>query len=161
MVAGAATTLGTVTWKIEFYEDADGRQPAREFLDKLDVAKRSSMIAALEVVLAERGLDVCASEFGKPLGEGLFEFRVRHDENVLRNRKAPASEGPKPGQPEVLLRMFCHAHGARIILLLGGYDKGEDPSKRRQTKEIERAKKRLRSFKLQQKRANAARRRGR
>ena len=32
----------------------------------------------------------------------------------------------------VLLRVFVHFHGAKVILLIGGYDKGGDPSERRQ-----------------------------
>jgi hypothetical protein len=47
------------------------------------------------------------------------------------------------------------------VLLLGGYDKGAAPSYRRQEREIETARRRLRSFKLQQSRRRAdARRRG-
>ena len=38
---------------------------------------------------------------------------------------------------------FCHAHGKRVILLLGGYDKGRDPSPRRQKREIASARARL------------------
>jgi len=32
--------------------------------------------------------------------------------------------------------VFCHAYGNRVVLLLGGYDKGADPSPRRQNEEI-------------------------
>jgi len=50
------------------------------------------------------------------LGGGLFEFRLRDS--------------------ELLLRVFCHAYGDRIVLLLHGYDKGVDPSDKRQAREI-------------------------
>lgn len=37
------------------------------------------------------------------------------------------------GQREkVLLRVFVHFYGDKVILLLGGYDKGKDPKERRQ-----------------------------
>jgi hypothetical protein len=104
------------------------------------------------------GQDVCSTEHGKHLGKGLFEFRVRHDERVIRGKIGDGS----PGRPvEVLLRIFCHAYGQRVVLLLGGYDKGAAPSKKRQDREIETARKRLRSFELRLQRQRAGvRRRG-
>ncbi|BAQ21064.1 hypothetical protein cgR_6002 [Corynebacterium glutamicum R] len=39
--------------------------------------------------------------------------------------------------------MFCTFHGSKTVLLLGGYDKGKDPSPKRQQKEIQRAQKQL------------------
>jgi len=136
-----------MTWTVEFFEDDRGRQPAREWLQSLDSAKRAAAIAAIEVLLTDLGLDVCATEHGKQLGAGLFEFRIRHDESVIRKKAGEASTGKRG---EVLLRIFCHAHGKKIILLLGGYDKGAAPSKRRQDREIETARQRLRAFKLGQ-----------
>lgn len=147
-----------MSWQIEFYEDDGGRQPAREWLQSLDSQKRNAAIAAIECYLAEFGLDICGTEHGKALGQGLFEFRIRHDEGVIR-RKAGEAGGKKGAQ--VLLRIFCHAYGPRIVLLLGGYDKGENPSSKRQAREIETARQRLRSFSLREKRRRAgARRRG-
>jgi putative component of toxin-antitoxin plasmid stabilization module len=142
-----------VTWTIEFFEDDQGRQPAREWLQSLDSLKRASAIAAIEVVLTDLGLNVCGTEYGKQLGSGLFEFRIRHDEAVIRGKAGEDSAGER-GQ--VLLRIFCHAHGQRILLLLGGYDKGVDPSTRRQSREIESARGRLRSFRLRQQRERSA-----
>ncbi len=77
----------------------------------------------MRAILQEQGIGVCGSAFGRQLGEGVFEFRLR--------------EGP------LLARIFCHAHGARVILLLGAYDKGRDPSRRRQNREIALARSRL------------------
>jgi putative component of toxin-antitoxin plasmid stabilization module len=81
-------------------------------------------------ILQEEGVDVCGTPFGRQLGEGMFEFRLR-DANHL-------------------LRVFCHAHGERLILLLGGYDKARDTSKRRQNAEIAQARSRLRAWKQRQ-----------
>jgi hypothetical protein len=53
----------------------------------------------------------------------------------------------------VLLRAFCHAHGDKVVLLLGGYDKGRDPSAKRQQREIATARKLLRAFQAAQKAA--------
>jgi putative component of toxin-antitoxin plasmid stabilization module len=134
-----------MTWTVEFFEDDQGRQPAREWLQSLDSAKRAAAIAAIEVLLSDLGLGVCGTEHGKQLGTGLFEFRIRHDESVIRGKVGVEGSG-KGG--EVLLRIFCHAYGQKIVLLLGGYDKGAASSKRRQDREIETARQRLRAFKL-------------
>ena len=82
----------------------------------------------------------------KQLGEGLCEFRLRYNLAELLHR----FEGRDPAQAsgrseEVLLRVFFHAHGDRV-LLLHGYDKGTDPSTRRQQREIAEARRRLRAF---------------
>jgi hypothetical protein len=143
-------------WTVEFFEDDYGRQPAREWLLSLDSGKQAAAIAAVEVLLADMGPDVCATEYGKHLGKGLFEFRIRHDEAVIRG-KAGQDRGGK--RTEVLLRIFCHAYGDRIVMLLGGYDKGAAPSKRRQDREIEKARERLRSFQLRVQRQRAGQRR--
>jgi hypothetical protein len=37
----------------------------------------AALLSALEHVLSHRGVNVCASGWGKQLGDGLFEFRVR------------------------------------------------------------------------------------
>ncbi len=147
-----------MTWTIEFFEDDRGRQPARDWLRSLDSGKRAAALAAIEIYLAQFGLDVCATEHGKQLGKGLFEFRIRHDESVIRGKTGQKTAG-KP--TEVLLRIFCHAYGQRIVLLLGGYDKGAAPGKKRQDQAIETARKHLRSFQLRDKRRRAGARRRR
>ena len=149
-----------MAWEVEFFEEEGGRYPVREFLDDLEPAKRMAMIAAIEVILMPRGLAVCETEYGRQLGDGLFEFRVRHDEQTTRAKigDASAADGARR-RGDVLLRLFCHAYGQKVVLLLGGYDKGADPSGRRQSREIEKARRRLRSFRLRRERAKAAARR--
>jgi hypothetical protein len=147
-----------MSWEIEFFEDDAGRQPARMFLLDLDAPQRMAMIAAIECFLEPRGLDVCATEYGRQLGDGLFEFRLRHDEPTIRRKAGLPSVGDG-GSTDVLLRLFCHAYGQKVILLLGGYDKGKDPSSRRQSREIETARRNLRSFRLRQQRRSAGEKR--
>lgn len=89
-------------------------------------------------VLQKLGIGVCGTKFGKQLGGGLFEFRLRRDAGDV---------GDALPSEDVLLRVFCHAYGDKIVLLLGGYDKGEDVSKKRQTHEIAEAKSRLKRWK--------------
>jgi hypothetical protein len=55
---------------------------------------------------------------------------------------------PEPSETaKILLRVFCHVQGHRIVLLLGGYDKGERPSARHQQAQIELARTRLKDWK--------------
>ncbi len=134
---------------LTYYRTPDGDEPVRRWIfDKLDAPKRRAVVMALQHILAERGLAVCATEFGRHLGQGLCEFRLRYDEAALTRRlhlAAPLSPGASRRGP-VLLRVFCHAHGHRVILLLAGYDKGVDASRKRQQREIDVARRRLADF---------------
>jgi hypothetical protein len=49
----------------------------------------------------------------------------------------------------VLLRLFVTFHGDHVVLLFQGYDKGRDPSDRRQAKEIQTARKHLKAWAAQ------------
>jgi hypothetical protein len=140
-------------WRLAYYRDHRGRQPCREWLDELvgDLRQRPkglAAIAALERVLARDGLGVCSSEWGRNLGGGLCEFRVRHTKAEIDRMFGTAETNPDPprrrGKERILLRIFFHAYGDRIILLLGGFDKGRFPG--RQDAEIERARKLLADF---------------
>jgi len=114
-------SLAVAAYELEFYQDENGDEPVRRWLrEDLTPAKRKAIGRAMNDVLQTLGVGVCGTEFGKQLGRGLFEFRLRRD---LRER---TSRGE--GEPvRILLRVFCHAHGHKLILLLGAYDKGEDP----------------------------------
>ncbi len=110
-------------FRLVFYK-APGRQPVLEWLrDDVSVRTRRVVGTALREILQEQGLRVWGTPFGRQLGGGLFEFRLR--------------EG------DFLVRTFCHAYGDKVILLLAAHDKGEDPSAKRQNKEIELARRRL------------------
>lgn len=156
-------------YEIEFFRRPDGSEPVRRFLDSLDEDKRDALLAALKFVLARNGLDVCRSEWGKQLGSGLAEFRLRHDEReVLAGHSDIDDEDlPLPSPERMLLRVFFHAHGNRLILLLSGYDKGRRSSARHQQQEIERARGYLKEWQTEQARnrrvtaARSPRRRGR
>jgi hypothetical protein len=132
------------TWTIEFYEE-DGQSPVERWLDDLDEIARAAALTALGVVLAERGLGVCATEWGKQLGEALFEFRIRHTAEEITSMFGPTDvAGPKV---KVLLRIFCHAYGDKVVLLLAGYDKADNPNEKAQAATIKLARKRLVAFK--------------
>jgi hypothetical protein len=143
--------MGAPEWKLEFYEE-DGREPVLDFLRGLDEIKEQALAAALSNVLAYEGIGVCGSSWGKWVrgAPGIFEFRDRLDAaSILRQRGLPVPKELEGGG-EILLRVFCHAHGKKVILLLAGYDKGKEPSVKRQNAEIKRAKQRLKRWKSRQ-----------
>jgi len=134
---------------LEFYQSPDGDEPARRWMEKrLSASQRRALDAALRLILAEHGISVCGSPYGRHVGHGLFEFRLDEDEATLLHKWSPAEAAPRPATSgdRILLGVFCHAHGDRIVLLLGGYDKGADPGRRRQQREIARARARLADF---------------
>lgn len=98
------------------------------FFRRLPERESAVTVAAIEQVLARIGIAICESEWGKPLGGGLYEFRIRRDVRAPTERLG--------GRGRVLIRVLCAFEGNRVILLLGGYDKLRDPSKRRQQREI-------------------------
>lgn len=142
---------------IEFFEDDRGRSPVEKWMDgDLSDLELAALLSAFEHVLSHHGLNVCGSEWGKQLGEGLFEFRVRHTAEEIDAMFG--GEPPRKGRDRILLRVFCHAYGDKVVLLLNGYDKGKDPSGRRQQREIRLARKRLEEFRQRQARQRRGRR---
>ena len=133
-------------FQLQFYEDERGDSPALRWRrEALTPTQRRAIGVAMAEILQAEGVGVCRTGYGKQLGDGLFEFRLRHDAaEILRSLGKPAR--PEPGGERILLRVFCHAHGDRIIVLLGGYDKGADPSPKRQQQEIATARKRLADY---------------
>ena len=135
---------------LEFFETDTGVQPCRRFIDKaLTKTQRAALIAALEEILAREGQDVCGTPFGKQLGKGLFEFRLDLDADAVRSirRSDKRGSGPTKAHEAILLRVFCHAYGDKIILLIAGYDKLADS--KAQNREIQTAQKYLGQFKQQ------------
>jgi len=137
-------SLPAPAYEIEFYEDVNGDAPVLRWLrEELTPTKRRALGTAMLRTLQELVVAVCGTEYGKQLGAGLFEFRLRG-----RDLAPIASPGTAvdPAEAKLLLRVFCHAYGDRIVLLLGGYDKGEHPSARRQATEIAVARARLKDW---------------
>jgi hypothetical protein len=56
------------------------------------MTKKLAMIAAIEQIVAKQGVAVCKSSWGTTLGQGLYEFRVRHTAAEIRRLF-----GSKPG----------------------------------------------------------------
>jgi hypothetical protein len=139
-------------WTPEPFEADDGTIPFERFVNELSDFKFIALDTAIDRVLSVRGLDLMRTEWLKALGEGLHEFRVRHDADEVARMfggDAPSVAGPRE---KVLLRVFVHFYGDKVILLLGGYDKGKDPKERRQRREIAEARRVLRQFRERRRR---------
>lgn len=96
-------------WRIEYYVDEFGRAPFRRWVDGLPALQAQLVWKAVADELAMRGPDVCADHWGRNLGGGLYECRIRRQHVVLRV-------------------FFCTDHG-RVVVLLGGFDKGSQPKR--------------------------------
>jgi hypothetical protein len=76
---------------LEFYQSPDGDEPARRWMEKrLSASQRRALDAALRLILAEHGVGVCGSPYGRHVGRGLFEFRLDEDEATLLHKWSPA-----------------------------------------------------------------------
>jgi hypothetical protein len=147
-------------WTPEPFEADHGTVPFERFVGELSEFKFVALDVAIDRVLAVRGIDLVRTEWLKALGSGLHEFRVRHDADEIA--RMFGGEAPSVGGPEkVLLRVFVHFYGERVVLLLGGYDKGDDPKERRQQREIAEARRLLTQFGERQRRLRRDDRKGR
>ena len=144
--------MTTPPYKLEFYEDEHGHEPVLDWLRGLTPSKRRAIGVAMFEILQYEGPHVVGTNFGKGLGGGIFEFRLDQDAAQVLARKGKRARPEASDTAKILLRVFCHAHGDRIVLLLGGYDKGERPSARHQQTQIELAKMRLKAWKAGQRR---------
>lgn len=125
-----------VVWSVEYEGAAFER-----FLFSLPAYEQAVLVAAIEHVLQVYGMDICSGEWGKPLGQGLYEFRIRKSlQTILASAalETPEDAGTDRG---VLLRVFCTFYGDKIVLLYHGYDKKTDPSQKRQRRQIAKARK--------------------
>ena len=140
-------------YKLEFFVEDDGTEPVLEWIkNDLTAAQRQAIGTAMRRILQVDGVQVCSTPWGRQLGGGLFEFRVRRTGEQMINEGWAKLGSINPSE-RILLRAFCHAQGDKLILLLGGYDKGSAPSSSRQQREINTARARLR---IHRARANAA-----
>ncbi|MDY7544531.1 hypothetical protein QN345_16705 [Cryobacterium sp. 10I1] len=106
-------------WTVEYEGDTLDR-----FVDSLPPYEQAVLIAAIEHVLEVYGIDICAGEWGKSLGDGLYEFRVRKSLQAIFTEAGLAPPMDMSGiDRQVLLRVFCTFHGCKIVLLYSGYNK--------------------------------------
>lgn len=152
-------------WDVEFYEEADGTEPVRDWLDRrLSENARLAAIAAIEEVLTPRGTEVCETEWGKNLGKGLYELRIRHSaeeiERMFGSDPSDDDEAASEGSHSILLRVYFTTDGRKVVLLLAGYDKDRHGGGKREQKAIETARKRVTAHREHRRRQKAHRRKG-
>lgn len=123
-------------WTVEVYEDGGFER----FYRRLDEAEQATTRAAIEYVLSRLGMDICATEWGKSLGNGLYELRIRRTLGTIVGEYGPAEVADvvpaKLSKRRVLIRVYCTFHGDRVVLLLGGYNKLRAPSRKQEQREI-------------------------
>lgn len=145
---GPAPTGEGGRWQVEVWrDDRTGTAPFERWFRRADPYVQAVVDAVLTEVVEPYGIDLLGTPWCRALGEGLFEIRVRQSLRAVRSRRVrPAARADVPetaGHRTVLLRLFVTFHGARVVLLLHAYDKGRDPSERRQRREIDRARRHL------------------
>lgn len=137
-------------WAIEVWTDPKtGKAPFETWLNSVDQYDQAVAIKVLEKVVQPLGIDVCSTEWGKALGAGLYEIRIRtslHSAETWGASDPGPAEDPKENRT-VLLRIFTTFHGSKVVLLFNAYNKGKDPSETRQQKEIKKARKHLKAWK--------------
>ena len=69
-------------FEVEFYETADGKQPAKEFLLSLDRKMRAKMTATISI-LQDNGYEL-REPYSKYLSEGIFELRAKVGSDITR-----------------------------------------------------------------------------
>jgi len=130
-------------FRLEYYRTASGGEPARRWIDHLETSKRRAAMAAMSHLLRVRGPAICDTEYGRHLGRGLFELRIRHDAEVILGKAGGESATRATSGRRVSLRIFCSLLAGGVIVVLGGYDKGRDPHPRRQARETTASRRRL------------------
>lgn len=133
-------------WSIELFEDDFGRRPVEGWLDRLTDQQFAAVDAAITWVLKARGIGLLNTKWLTHIDRGLYEFRIRHSASQIISMYARTGEDAPTQSEPILLRIFVAFHGSRVILLLHGYDKGSDDSRRRQQSEIREAKRRLKRW---------------
>lgn len=140
-------------YTLELYErggDPHDVPLSRFAFEELTETKRAALLAALERVLAYQGTQVVSTGWGKNLGGGLYEFKIRKTAAEIaalhpdHPGKTPVPEGLPP--EDVKLRVFFAARGEKLLLVLSGYDKGVNDKDKRQQEEIKEARKYLREY---------------
>lgn len=138
------------SWTVEYYAPASGPPVQVAWLDDLDEAHFAAWVAFVEVLLVPFGKDIPYRNWVKPLGEGLFELRIDQHERSLRSIFGSVDEAAATPKTPILLRAFCTFARRRVVIVVGGYDKGADPAKKRQQREIKRARRALDAWRREQ-----------
>jgi hypothetical protein len=77
-------------YDLEFFVEDDGTEPVLAWIkNDLTATQRQAIGTAMRRILQADGVQVCSTPWGRQLGGGLFEFRVRRTgdhETVIQDR---------------------------------------------------------------------------
>ena len=71
-----------MNFEIEFYETSGGKEPAKEFILRLNKKTRARVLRTLDL-LEENGNEL-REPYSKPLGNKIFELRIRESKDIYR-----------------------------------------------------------------------------
>ncbi len=69
-------------FEIIFYDEPDGTEPAREFIDSLDVKMQAKLLREI-VFLGENGPEL-REPYSKAIGDSIFELRAKVGSDISR-----------------------------------------------------------------------------
>lgn len=73
---------GVQEYKIEFYNKADGSEPAKEFILSLDLKMQAKVLRTI-ALLRDAGPSL-REPYSKPLDDGIFEIRTKFGPDITR-----------------------------------------------------------------------------
>lgn len=69
-------------FEVEFYEKANGEQPAKEFMLSLDKKMRAKIVDTV-MILQDNGYEL-REPYSKHISEGIFELRAKQGSDITR-----------------------------------------------------------------------------
>jgi hypothetical protein len=108
------------------YEDASGFSPfVNWYNNELDAETQGLIQQTFDLVLKRRGTGMIGSKYLKPLGDHLYQLRIKRP-NHDRSDK-------------ILIRIYLCFDFSYGVHVFSGYDKGKDDTRARQAAEIAKA----------------------
>ncbi len=115
------------------YRDENGVSPFLDWLHQdSNTEIRIVVERYLDFLLAQRGTGIMGTKYLKPMGEHLFQLRIKEVDPCKGSR--------------LLLRIYLCFDFNQGIHILSGYDKGLDDSRERQSSEIFKARQLLKKW---------------
>lgn len=135
-------------WSIEVFTDSNGYSPFTNWLEKdLRPVEVEALDIAIQKILAPNGNSLASTKWLTPLGRGLYEFRISHTADEIEGFYSQKEIGKGKKHQKILLRVFVHFYGKKVVLILGGYNKGARDQTRYQQEQISQARKLLKKWK--------------
>ena len=86
-------------YDLEFFAEDDGTEPVLAWIkNDLTAAQRQAIGTAMRRILQADGVQVCSTPWGRQLGGGLFEFRVRRTGEQMINEGWAKSDSIDPSE---------------------------------------------------------------